>query len=519
MRDHCHMSPVSRGRKPRNARSNRSGQRILSVVPALPEECDCPACSGASGAEADPRVLVGDLAADFAELRELDDPMAAELSGASLVAAGELAGEEFTEALAEGIVPALEQLSTPESLGVLLAIDAVRATARAGDAARRLAAAGVPAPAWMSELSEPLTAGPCRRYGDPAGEASILLCCFERSGRSHGFLVHVDHLDCHAAADIVLFPGEILDEVGEMIQADARGAGVPLTAEELDPAELRWQAERALNARADHDAETGEPDLGDEDDDEDGPGYPALAVLLRARMGVLPEPPRPPAEHAGGDLTAEMETLAQLAAKAGRRSPSTPSPKLPAKRKKSDGPAPIYQIKVSLRGAKPPIWRRLELPGDTSLARLHDIIQTAFGWENSHLHVFETPYGAYGIADRELNHRAEKPVTLEQVAPGTGSRVRYVYDFGDDWDHEITVEKLLDRGDVAYPRCTGGRRAAPPDDCGGIWGYDELVVILTDPTHPDHEDRLDWLGLQSATDFDPTHFDPAEVTRTLTGQK
>ncbi|MEK8109127.1 plasmid pRiA4b ORF-3 family protein [Micromonospora sp. M12] len=111
-------------------------------------------------------------------------------------------------------------------------------------------------------------------------------------------------------------------------------------------------------------------------------------------------------------------------------------------------------------GAKPPIWRRLELPADTSLADLHHIIQVAFGWHDSHLHVFETAYGDFGVADRELGHRAEAPVTLEQVASGVGDRLRYTYDFGDDWAHDIVVEHVLPRQPIAYPRCTGGRRAA-----------------------------------------------------------
>ena len=131
------------------------------------------------------------------------------------------------------------------------------------------------------------------------------------------------------------------------------------------------------------------------------------------------------------------------------------------------------------------------------------------------MHAFETPYGSFGVADAELGHRAEAPVTLEQVAPAVNSRLCYTYDFGDDWEHDIVVEKVLDRGDaVVYPRCTGGRRAAPPDDCGGVWGYAELVEILSDPDHPEHEDRLEWLGLDDAG-FDPDRFDANAVTRAL----
>jgi hypothetical protein len=306
--------------------------------------------------------------------------------------------------------------------------------------------------------------GVCRRYGDPAGEA--------------------------------------LDQITSMIEADGRQAGVTVTAEDLDPAEFRWQAERALDARAVHDGERGQ-DLEDDIGGEDGPVCHQAAVLLRTRLAVLPEPTRPPEAHGGATQPA----------------PQVPfSPKMRAKRKKSDGPAMIYQIKVSLFGAEPPIWRRLELPGDTSLAELHHVIQLAFGWEDSHLHVFETLYGDFGVADRELGYRAEKPVTLEQVAPGVGDRMQYTYDFGDSWEHDIVVEELLDRQPVAYPRCTAGERAAPPEDCGGVWGYGALVDVIGDPTHPEHAERLDWLGLESADDFQPARFDPAEVTRALTGR-
>jgi len=309
-----------------------------------------------------------------------------------------------------------------------------------------------------------------------------------------------------------------------MIRKDGRRSGLRILDEELEPADFRWEVERALDARAIHDSELDPDELEDDPDDEDGPGYHQVAVLLRARTRVLPEPSRPPATHSDGGGSAsllDLEMLAGFAAQAQllqnglmRRGSSTR--KLPAKRKKSDGPAPIYQIKVTLRGTKPPIWRRLELPGDTSLAKLHGIIQVAFGWDDAHLHVFETAYGHFGIADRELGHRAEAPVTLEQVASAEGERFRYTYDFGDDWTHEIVAEKVLDRGPGPYPRCTGGRRAAPPEDCGGVWGYAELIEVLADPGHPEHAERLEWLGLDSAADFDPARFDSAEITRILT---
>jgi hypothetical protein len=513
---------VSRRRK--GAKVRKTGERVLFAVPsaelsAVPDDCDCPACL-----DRDPRPedLIDDLVAGAADLLDVVDPLEAELFAAGFLAAGRLAGEGFDEAFADGIVPAVAERATRESLAALLALDAVDDGAAAGNAARRLAGAGIPAPAWADELREPVRAGECRRFADTDGGASVLVCSFTRAGRSHGFVVNVDHTDCDAAVEIAIFPEDIVDQVVATIQMEGRQEGLTITSEVLDPAEFRWQAERALDARAAHDLEDGEElELSEDLGDQEGPGYHLVAMLLRARMRALPEPARPPAPHGDGDGPfgrADLAIFAKLAE--GGRSPGKGvrggTPKLPAKRKRSDPPAPVYQIKVSLQGASPPIWRRLEVPADIGLADLHHALQAAFDWEDSHLHVFETAHGSFGVADRELGHRAEAPVTLEQVAGGAGDRLRYTYDFGDDWTHQIVVEKVLDRQPVAYPRCTGGRRAAPPEDCGGIWGYTELVEILGDPGHPEHRDRLEWLGLDSAAGFRPGDFDAAAITRRLT---
>jgi pRiA4b ORF-3-like protein len=136
-------------------------------------------------------------------------------------------------------------------------------------------------------------------------------------------------------------------------------------------------------------------------DEDDLPGYRALAVLVRARMNTLPAPTKPPVPHGAGDgHRSGWPTAAGMVARPPRSGATVAT--LPAKRRSSGGPVPVYQIKVELRGAKPPIWRRLEVPADISLARLHAVIQTAFGWCDSHLHVFQTPYGEFGVADAEL---------------------------------------------------------------------------------------------------------------------
>ncbi|MFC9848665.1 plasmid pRiA4b ORF-3 family protein [Streptomyces sp. NPDC060223] len=176
----------------------------------------------------------------------------------------------------------------------------------------------------------------------------------------------------------------------------------------------------------------------------------------------------------------------------------------------------VHKIKIALRDSRPPIWRRLEVPSDITLRQLHDVIQAAFGWEEYHMWAFETGRDRYGVADRDLGIRSAASNRLGQVAPHTGARLRHTYDLGDDWEHDILIEDVTaPEADTAYPRCLTGRRACPPEDCGGIWGYDYLIEILADPAHEEHEDRLEWLGLDSADQFDPAVFDAAQVNSVL----
>lgn len=176
----------------------------------------------------------------------------------------------------------------------------------------------------------------------------------------------------------------------------------------------------------------------------------------------------------------------------------------------------VHRIKVTLRGSRPPIWRRLEVPSSATLQQVHHIVQEAFGWQDSHLWVFETPAGDFGIPDPELGYRSAAAKKLRDVAPQAADRVRYTYDFGDGWEHDVLVEAVHPaEPSTIYPRCLTGRRACPPEDCGGVWGYEDLLRILADPTDDEHEERLDWLGLDSADHFDPAAFDLAEVNAAL----
>jgi hypothetical protein len=153
----------------------------------------------------------------------------------------------------------------------------------------------------------------------------------------------------------------------------------------------------------------------------------------------------------------------------GRRVAKQPLPALP-----EHAASTVHQLKVSLHGAKPPVWRRLEIPSAMTLDRVHAVLQTAFDWFNVHLHSFETVCGEFGAAGCEdwTDHGDESAVTLAQVAAAEKATVSYVYDFGDDWRHDIVVEKIHPaEAGVRYPRCTGGKGSPPEEDGGGIWVF------------------------------------------------
>jgi hypothetical protein len=157
------------------------------------------------------------------------------------------------------------------------------------------------------------------------------------------------------------------------------------------------------------------------------------------------------------------------------------------------------------------------------LDRLHHVIQVSMGWQNSHLHAFsvgstQIPDSSvvYGTPDPDLGHRDERKVKLGDVVGKDGDRLEYIYDFGDSWEHEIVVEAVLSATpDRRYPVCVAGEGACPPEDCGGIGGYDELRRVLADPGDDEHESMLEWMDLEKATDFDPSKLDLDEINRTL----
>lgn len=176
----------------------------------------------------------------------------------------------------------------------------------------------------------------------------------------------------------------------------------------------------------------------------------------------------------------------------------------------------IFQIAVTLLDVTPRVWRRLLVPATMRLDRLHDTLQAAMGWTNSHLHAFRADGGEYGPPLPDLDYRDERKATLQRLVAKPGDRLVYNYDFGDDWEHEVVVERVLAaEPDVRYPRCAGGAGRCPPEDCGGYPGYAHLREILADPARDEHPDMLEWLELQAASQFDPAAFDVDEVNAAL----
>ncbi|MBC8509191.1 MAG: plasmid pRiA4b ORF-3 family protein [Chloroflexi bacterium] len=174
----------------------------------------------------------------------------------------------------------------------------------------------------------------------------------------------------------------------------------------------------------------------------------------------------------------------------------------------------IYQLKVTLRESKPPIWRQLWVSDETNLFDLHKIIQVAMGWTNSHLHQFIIDGGYYSIPSDEDWEPVidEREYQIAKIAPKEQRKFTYEYDFGDSWEHEILVEKILPMDpDTAYPKCIKGKRACPPEDVGGVWGFEEFLEAMKDPKHEEHESYVTWWGGQ----YDPEAFDLEEINQEL----
>lgn len=177
----------------------------------------------------------------------------------------------------------------------------------------------------------------------------------------------------------------------------------------------------------------------------------------------------------------------------------------------------VFELKVTLLGTRPPIWRRFRVESTVTLERLHRILQVIMGWTDSHMHGFRVPHAALAGARRQfvsIERADEKTTTLASFLHRRKDRILYEYDFGDGWEHEITLEDIVASSPEArYPLVLSGRRACPPEDIGGIPGYAHFLEAIADPEHPDHEEMVEWYG----EDFDPKRFDAQALNRAFHG--
>jgi hypothetical protein len=173
----------------------------------------------------------------------------------------------------------------------------------------------------------------------------------------------------------------------------------------------------------------------------------------------------------------------------------------------------IYQIQIVLKHYKPKIWRRILVDSDILLVDFHRIIQTTMGWTNSHIHMFTKGLDIYAPEEFEIDFaKNSRVIRLDQLLQDEKSMIEYEYDLGDNWRHTIILKKILPPNSKRRtPKCTAGKRSCPPEDCGGVWGYANMLKILKQPDHEEYESYIEWLG----EDFDPENFDKDEINRLL----
>ena len=182
------------------------------------------------------------------------------------------------------------------------------------------------------------------------------------------------------------------------------------------------------------------------------------------------------------------------------------------------GAGSLLQFKITLKGLRPPVWRRFLVPEGLSLSDLHHVIQEVMGWLDSHLHQFLCKRKRYGVPDPDWDIDTiidDGTVAIKDLGLSVKDKILYEYDFGDGWEHELLLEKILPAENIMIPVCLKGARACPPEDCGGPWGYENLLEVLK---NPEDEEYASWRELLPE-DFDPEHFDLDSVNTILSSRK
>ncbi|MGB6457353.1 MAG: plasmid pRiA4b ORF-3 family protein [Streptosporangiaceae bacterium] len=438
--------------------------RLIEAAPTADAALESLTAAGLIPAREQP---LDDVLSWFAPLLEPGcDQVTAELAASQFVA--ELrrsapAGTDVAEPLLT-VVAAAAADRGDEAVAMLRALGAVgpaQVRSVASAAAVRMVDGGRPDLPWASGLGAPKP-GRCFGSEDAFGQQRTVVLTFSYGSARHAIVTLIDYGLGGGVQDLYVC------DYTDRLRAQYRAAG--------QQPDTHYRDYAGAAARAMLDAALARPACPVEPGQIDR--VADWVELLRARVALLPA--------AGPDRPEGRATGARTRP---RRN--------------------IHRLKVTLRGSKPPIWRRFEVPSDISLQRLHSVIQVGFGWQDRHMHVFETPAGHYGSRDPDLEYvRSDASKRLSAVADWPGDHFGYEYDLGDEWRHIVTVEGVLPaEAGVAYPRCTAGKRACPPDDCGGLTGYYQMLAVLADPGHQDYPARLAWLGISSAAEFDPDYVD------------
>lgn len=196
-------------------------------------------------------------------------------------------------------------------------------------------------------------------------------------------------------------------------------------------------------------------------------------------------------------------------------------------KRKTNSHSTVYQFRIQIKGIKkPPVWRQVIVPADFSFYEFHLLIQSVFGWDDSHLFEFSprgigsypaitTNYGEDLEFDGETIEAEE--MLLSELFEAEKQKIIYTYDFGDNWEHQITLEKIL-KNTMPYVDCIAGKGKCPPEDCGGIWGYERMKEVMTNKDDPEYNEFIEWLGLEEGAEWDANEFDLEEVKQGLRDQ-